>query len=124
LLVGVDGLSSYANTFARGFRDPIRTGRAGRLRLVPTAGLLLGQVIKYHAGRCLTGVTRRVVRGADPSDGGGADESLLDDAGVAQPADPAAALGAAEAPRTTTQSTPGGHGMTTVPCGATCTRSC
>src|SRR5512135_3694717 len=40
-----------------------RTGRAGRPRLVPTAGLLLGQVIKHHAGRCLVGITRRVVRG-------------------------------------------------------------
>jgi hypothetical protein len=32
---------------------------------VPTAGLLLGQVIKHRAGRCLTGVTRRVVRGTE-----------------------------------------------------------
>jgi hypothetical protein len=30
---------------------------------VPTAGLLLGQVIKHHAGRRLVGITRRVVRG-------------------------------------------------------------
>ena len=59
------------------------------------------------------------VAGADAGDGGRVDGSSLDDAGVAQPADPAAALGAAEAPRATTQATPGGHGMTTVPCGAT-----
>jgi hypothetical protein len=30
---------------------------------VATAGLLLGQVIKHHAGRCVIGVTRRAVRG-------------------------------------------------------------
>jgi transposase-like protein len=65
LLVCVDGLASYVTAFARVFRDPVRTGRAGRPRLVPTSGLLLGQVIKHRAGRCLTGVTRRVVRGTE-----------------------------------------------------------
>ena len=63
-LVCVDGLASYVTAFARVFRDPVRTGRAGRPRLVPTAGLLLGQVIKHHAGRRLVGITRRVVRGS------------------------------------------------------------
>ena len=63
LLVCVDGLASYVTAFARVFRDPERTGRRGRPRLLPTAGLRLGQVIKPRAGRCLTGVTRRVVRG-------------------------------------------------------------
>ena len=63
ILVCVDGLASYVTAFARVFRDPVRTGRAGRPRLVPTAGLLLGQVIKHHAGRRVVGVTRRVVRG-------------------------------------------------------------
>ena len=61
--VCVDGLASYVTAFARVFRDPVRTGRQGRPRLVATAGLLLGQVIKRHAGRCAVGVTRRVVRG-------------------------------------------------------------
>src|SRR3954464_15169532 len=64
LLACVDGLASYVTAFARVFRDPVRTGRAGRPRLVPTAGLLLGQVIKHRAGRRLVGVTRRVVRGS------------------------------------------------------------
>jgi transposase-like protein len=63
ILVCVDGLASYVTAFARVFRDPIRTGGRGRPRLVATAGLLLGQVIKHHAGRCVIGVTRRVVRG-------------------------------------------------------------
>jgi transposase-like protein len=63
VLVCVDGLASYVTAFARVFRDPVRTGRRGRPRLVPTAGLLLGQVVKDHAGRCVGGVSRRVVRG-------------------------------------------------------------
>ncbi|MBV8127425.1 MAG: IS1 family transposase [Planctomycetaceae bacterium] len=62
-LVCVNGLASYVTAFARVFRDPARTGRAGRPRLVPTAGLLLGQVVKQHAGRHVVGVTRRAVRG-------------------------------------------------------------
>src|SRR3954452_24230762 len=63
-LVCVDGLASYVTAFARVFRDPVRTGCAGRPRLVATAGLLLGQVIKHHAGRRLVGITRRIVRGS------------------------------------------------------------
>src|SRR3954470_8525966 len=62
-LVCVDGLASYVTAFARVFRDPVRTGGAGRPRLVPPAGLLLGQVVKHHCGRRLVGVTRRVIRG-------------------------------------------------------------
>src|SRR3954466_7407730 len=64
LLVCVDGLASYVTAFTRVFRDPERTGRRGRPRLVATPGLLLGQVIKHHSGRRLVGVTRRVVVGA------------------------------------------------------------
>jgi transposase-like protein len=63
ILVCVDGLASYVTAFARVFRDPVRTGRAGRPRLVTTAGLLVGQMIKHHAGRRLIGITSRVVRG-------------------------------------------------------------
>src|SRR3954451_9578092 len=64
ILVCVDGLASYVTAFGRVFRDPVRTGRRGRPRLVATAGLLLGQVGKHRAGRCVVGVTRRVVRGS------------------------------------------------------------
>jgi transposase-like protein len=67
ILVCVDGLASYVTAFGRVFRDPVRTGRRGRPRLVATAGLLLGQVIKHRAGRCVVGVTRRVVRGSPAS---------------------------------------------------------
>src|SRR3954451_6394810 len=62
-LVCVDGLVSYVTAFTRVFRDPVRTGRAGRPRLLAIPGLLLGQVIKHHSGRRLVGVPRRAVRG-------------------------------------------------------------
>jgi transposase-like protein len=62
-LVCVDGRASYVTAFTRIFRDPVRTGRAGRPRLVAIPGLLLGQVIKHHAGRRLVSVTRRAVLG-------------------------------------------------------------
>jgi hypothetical protein len=62
-LVCVDGLASYVTAFKRVFRNPVRTGRRGRPRLVAIPGLLLGQVIKHHSGRRLVSVTRRVVLG-------------------------------------------------------------
>src|SRR3954452_13587714 len=62
-LVCVDGLASYVTAFTRVFRDPERTGRRGRPRLVTIPGLFLGQVIKHHSGRRLVSVTRRVVLG-------------------------------------------------------------
>jgi len=67
LLICVDGLASYVTAVSQVFRDLVRTGRRGRPRLVPTAGLLLGQVIKHRAGRRVTGVTPRVVRGTSTS---------------------------------------------------------
>src|SRR3954470_4496927 len=69
-LVCVDGLASYVTAFARVFRDPVRTGKAGRPRLVATPGLLLGQVIKHHCGRRLVDVTRRAVLGTAEAIGG------------------------------------------------------
>jgi transposase-like protein len=62
-LVCVDGLASYVTAFTRVFRQPERTGKRGRPRLVAISGLLLGQVIKHHRGRRLVDVTRRVVLG-------------------------------------------------------------
>ena len=41
----------------------MHTGKAGRPRLAAIPGLLLGQLIKHHRGRCLVEVTRRVVLG-------------------------------------------------------------
>jgi hypothetical protein len=62
-LVRVDGLAGYVTAFTRALRRPVRTGRAGRPRLVEEAGLWLGQVIRRRVGRCVTGVGRRVIRG-------------------------------------------------------------
>src|SRR3954449_2584784 len=70
-LVCVDGLASYVTAFVRVFRDPVRTGKAGRPRLAAIPGLLLGQVIKHHSGRRLVDVTRRAVLGTAEAIGGG-----------------------------------------------------
>lgn len=64
ILVCVDGLTSYVTAFLRVFRDPVRTGRRGRPRLVLGAGFQLGQVIKHAAKRRVVGVTTRAVRGS------------------------------------------------------------
>ena len=64
ILVCVDGLASYVTAFLRVFRDPVRTGRRGRPRLVLGAGFQLGQVIKHAAKRRVVGVTTRAVRGS------------------------------------------------------------
>jgi hypothetical protein len=61
--VCVDGLASYVTALLRVFRDPVRRGRRGRPRLVVESGLLIGQVIKRYARRCVVTVVHRVVRG-------------------------------------------------------------
>jgi uncharacterized membrane protein (Fun14 family) len=63
LLVCVDGLASYVTAFLRVFRDPVRTGRRGRPRLVTEPGLLIGQLIKRYARRRVVKIVHRVVRG-------------------------------------------------------------
>jgi hypothetical protein len=63
ILVCVDGLASYVTAFPKVFRQPIRTGRRGRPRLVLPAGFQLAQVVKHSAKRHVVGVTRRVVHG-------------------------------------------------------------
>jgi transposase-like protein/uncharacterized membrane protein (Fun14 family) len=63
ILVCVDGLASYVTALLRVFRDPLRTGRRGRPRLIVESGLLIGQVIKGYARRRGVKVVHRVVRG-------------------------------------------------------------
>src|ERR671914_1695775 len=63
ILVCVDGLASYVTAFLRVFRDPVRTGRRGRLRLIGESGLLIGPVIKRDARRRVVKVVHRVVCG-------------------------------------------------------------
>ena len=57
------GLASYVTAFPQVFRQPIRTGRRGRPRLVLPDGFQLAQVVKHSAKRHVVGVTRRVVHG-------------------------------------------------------------
>jgi hypothetical protein len=64
VLVCADGPASYVRAVREVFRQPVRTGRRGRPRLVHPAGLLLAQVVKHTRKRQLVGVTRRVVVGS------------------------------------------------------------
>jgi hypothetical protein len=63
VLVCVDGLASYVTAFLTVFRQPIRTGRRGRPRLVLPDGFQFAQVVKHAAKRHVVGVTRRVLHG-------------------------------------------------------------
>jgi len=64
ILVCVDGLASYVTAFSKTFRQPIRTGRRGRPRLVLPEGFQFAQVVKHAAKRHVVGVTRRVLHGS------------------------------------------------------------
>jgi transposase-like protein len=63
ILVCVDGLSSYVTAFLRVFRNPIRTGKVGRPRLVLEKTLMLGRVVKQYVKRRVVSVKQKVVRG-------------------------------------------------------------
>ena len=100
-----------------------RPGRGCAERLDVPGGmcvqLLLGA--RQPAGRGRAGRSAEV-GGADPGDGCGPDRPSLDDARVAEPADPSAAVGRPQAARATAEANSGpsaSRGMTTVPCGAT-----
>ena len=64
ILFAVDGLASYPTTILKVFRDPERTGRPGRPRLVVWADLHIVQVVKHRTGNAVTEVTRRVAYGS------------------------------------------------------------
>ncbi len=63
VLLCVDGLSSYVSQARRVFRKAVRTGQAGRPRLVLPAGVMIAQVVKQYAKRRVVGVAQRVARG-------------------------------------------------------------
>ena len=63
LLLCVDGLRTYVTQARHVFREPVRTGKPGRPRLVLPAGLMIAQAVKRYAKRRVVGVARRVVRG-------------------------------------------------------------
>ena len=62
-LWAVDGFAAWTTTILTVFRDPVRTGRRGRPRLVVWADLHVVQVIKRRTGRRLTAVERRLAHG-------------------------------------------------------------
>lgn len=64
VLLCTDGLASYPKAAIHLFREPLRTGRAGRPRLILPKGVMIAQVVKRYAKRRLVGVVRRVVVGA------------------------------------------------------------
>lgn len=50
------GKAIYRQAIAKTYRDPVRSGKRGRLPLQPTAGVGLTQVIKHRRGRRLVKV--------------------------------------------------------------------
>jgi hypothetical protein len=65
LLLCTDGLSSYPKQALKVLREPLRTGKRGRPRLLLPEGLMVAQAIKRYARRRVIGVVRRVVRGTE-----------------------------------------------------------
>ena len=63
VLICVDGLASYVGGFKKAFRKPVRTGKAGRPRLVLSEGFQMAQVVKKSQGRRIASVSQRVVVG-------------------------------------------------------------
>jgi hypothetical protein len=65
LLLCTDGLSSYPNQALKVLREPLRTGKRGRPRLLLPEGLMVAQAIKRYARRRVIGVVRRIVVGTE-----------------------------------------------------------
>jgi len=61
-----DGHAIYPKTIRRVYRNPLRTGRVGRPRLVPTPGVGLTQVVKHRKGRRVVKVEVRHRFGPTP----------------------------------------------------------
>ena len=63
VLLCADGLSSYVSQARLVFREAVRTGQAGRPRLVLPEGVMIAQTVKRYAKRRVVGVVRRVAQG-------------------------------------------------------------
>jgi len=63
VLLCADGLGSYVSQARRVFREAVRTGRAGRPRLVLPEGVMIAQTVKQYAKRRVVGVAQRVAQG-------------------------------------------------------------
>jgi hypothetical protein len=64
ILFAVDGFSAYVTCILKVFRDPLRTGKVGRPRLIVWADLHIVQVVKQRAGRRLVSISRRLAHGS------------------------------------------------------------
>ncbi len=64
ILLVTDGLASYASQAVHVFREPLRTGKAGRPRLVLAEGLMIARVKKRYERRRVVEVVREVLHGA------------------------------------------------------------
>ena len=62
-----DGSRSYEKWIGKVYRDPVRTGRRGRPRLVRTRGVGLTQLIKTRKGRRVVDIRVRHCFGPEPS---------------------------------------------------------
>lgn len=67
-ILWIDGSGSYEKWVRKVYRDPVRTGKAGRPRLEPTPGVGLTQTVKTREGRRIVDVTVRHCFGPEPSD--------------------------------------------------------
>lgn len=63
ILFAVDGFKAYVTTILKVFRDPLRSGKPGRPRLVVWPDLHIVQVVKQRSGRRLISITRRLAYG-------------------------------------------------------------
>lgn len=63
ILWAVDGFAAWTTAILTVFRDPLRTGKRGRPRLVVWPELHIVQVIKRRTGHRLTAVERRLAHG-------------------------------------------------------------
>jgi len=64
LLFAVDGFKAYVSRILKVFREPVRTGKRGRLRLLVWQELHIVQVVKQRVGKRLLGITRRLAHGS------------------------------------------------------------
>jgi hypothetical protein len=62
-----DGRQVYRREVQRVYRDPLRTARRGRPRLVPTTGVRLTQAVKHRRHGRVVGIAIRPVIGAAPA---------------------------------------------------------
>lgn len=65
ILLVSDGFASYKSQALKLFREPLRTGKAGRPRLVLPTGVMIARIIKRYQCRRVVKVIRHVVAGTE-----------------------------------------------------------